>query len=97
MAFSDLAFGKGRFALTTVVVAAEEEERLSPAADGEEEDMAPAPYDDDEIVEEFEGLCMLFGSVQQNVQTCKIILTFIKSIVKDNRRLYNLGLNEPFK
>jgi hypothetical protein len=43
--------------LTRVVVAADEDDRLSPG--GLDVDIAPAPYDDDEIVEEFDGLCML--------------------------------------
>ena len=51
---SGLGNGGTLLALTKVVVAEEVEERLSPG--GLEEDMAPAPYDDDDIVEEFDGL-----------------------------------------
>jgi hypothetical protein len=51
---SGLGSGGAMLALTSVVVAEEVDEALSPG--GLEEDIAPAPYDEDEIVEEFDGL-----------------------------------------
>ena len=46
--------------LTTVVVAADDVDCVSAAGDDDDIDnMAQAPYDDEEMVEEFEGLCML--------------------------------------